>query len=102
MHVAAVVALVFMVATGASACAARAPSTSGDDELKTRVEAALTRATDVNAAALVVETSGGVVTLTGRVVSGFEQQSVGAIVRAVPGVSDVRFSLSVEDPQAGR
>ena len=100
MHVAAVVALVFTVATGA--CAARAPSTSGDDELKTRVEAALKRATDVNAAALVVETSGGVVTLTGRVVSGFEQQSVGAIVRAVPGVSDVRFSLSVEDPQAGR
>ena len=32
--------------------------------------------------------------------SGTEQQSAGAIVRAVPGVRDVLFSLTIDDPGA--
>ena len=39
--------------------------------------------------------------MTGQVASPSEQQSVGAIVRgAIPGVRDVAFSLSIEDPGA--
>ena len=72
------------------------------DDLQVRVEAALAAASDVSAVGISVATVGDIVTLTGRVASGFEQQSVGAIVRALPGVSEVRFALSIDDPQAGR
>ena len=41
----------------------------------------------------------GLVTLTGQVASVTEQQSVGAIVRAIPGVRTVFFSLSIEDQE---
>ena len=86
-----------------SGCAAHQTSrVSSDEALSDRVTAALAAATDVDAGAIRVETGGGVVTLTGRVSSGFEQQSVGAIVRAIPGVSEVRFALVVEpDPGNG-
>ena len=93
------VALAGTSVTGAFGCAARqANTTTGDEVLKARVEAALASASDVYAAGITVDARRGVVTLTGRVASGTEQQSVGAIVRAIPGVSHVRFSLSIEDP----
>ena len=93
------VALAVTSVTGAFGCAARqANTTTGDEVLKARVEAALASASDVYAAGITVDARRGVVTLTGRVASGTEQQSVGAIVRAIPGVSHGRFSLSIEDP----
>ncbi len=66
-----------------------------DATLRARVEAALDSATDVDSDRIHVEADEGVVTLTGQVASGTEQQSVGAIVRAVPGVKKVRFSLDI-------
>jgi osmotically-inducible protein OsmY len=88
--------------TVAAGCATRAVSTTtGDDLLKARIETALASAADVNADAITVDTSRGVVTLTGQVTSGTEQQSVGAIVRAIPGVEDVRFSLTIAPPAQG-
>jgi osmotically-inducible protein OsmY len=81
-------------------CAARQTNaTPGDELLKSRVEAALAGAADLDDAAIAVQVHHGVVTITGRVASATEQQSVGAIVRAVPGVSDVRFSLNIEDQE---
>jgi osmotically-inducible protein OsmY len=70
--------------------------------LRSRVERVLASALDVNADTVTVEATEGVVTVRGRVVSGFEQQSVGAIVRAVPGVTRVRFDLQVDNPGVGR
>ena len=95
------VALAVTVLTGTFGCAARqAATTIGDEVLKARVEAALASASDVHAAGITVDARRGVVTLTGQVASATEQQSVGAIVRAIPGVRDVAFSLSIEDPGA--
>ena len=98
----AVVCLALLIAAAAatSACAARtgtAPA-DGDARLEARVEAALASAADVSAETLTVEAAGGVVTLSGRLASGTEQQSAGAIIRAVPGVRDVLFSLTIDDP----
>lgn len=70
--------------------------------LQSRIEQALATAMDVDADTLTVEATSGVVTVRGQVASGFEQQSVGAIVRAVPGVTRVRFEMQVADPGAGR
>ena len=92
------VALALTVLTGTFACAARqASATTGDQVLRARVEAALARASDVDADGITVDARRGVVTVTGRVASETEQQSVGAIVRAIPGVRGVSFSLRIED-----
>ena len=95
-------ALAVTALTGTFACAARQANTNtttGDEVLRARVEAALASASDVNAAGIRVDARRGVVTLTGQIASGIEQQSVGAIVRAIPGVRDVSFSLRIEDRQ---
>jgi osmotically-inducible protein OsmY len=89
------------------ACAARrsqqvTDASQEDAALRSQVERVLASALDVNADSVTVEATEGVVTVRGQVLSGFEQQSVGAIVRAVPGVSRVRFDLQVEDRGAGR
>jgi len=91
----------------AGACAARGPDQTSDARtadavLRSRVDRVLASALDVNVDTVTVEANEGVVTVRGRVVSGFEQQSVGAIVRAVPGVTRVRFDLQVDNPGAGR
>ncbi len=76
-----------------------------DLALKARIEAALVGASDLPADSLTVEVSDGVVTLSGSVVceecggrrtpngSGTVQQSLGAVVRAIPGVARVEFKL---------
>jgi hypothetical protein len=81
-----------------------------DDVLQARVEAALASASDVPADALTVVVVDGVVTVTGSVVCddcggrrtppgfGTVQQSLGAVVRAIPGVESVDFSLEYEVP----
>jgi hypothetical protein len=79
---------------------------SSDEALKARVHAALMSAKDVPGREITVDAAGGVVTLKGQLSSdsmrgvaypsAILQQSIGAVVRAVPGVKDVRFSLQVE------
>jgi hypothetical protein len=76
-----------------------------DDVLRTRVEAVIAAATDLPADSIAVEVEGGYVTLTGSVLcegcggnatpggAGTVQQSLGAVVLAVPGVLAVRFRL---------
>ena len=94
-------AVTIAAVTGPLGCAARqGTTTTGDEVLQARVEAALAGASDVDAAGITVDARRGVVTLTGQVASPTEQQSVGAIVRAIPGVRDVAFLLSIADPGA--
>jgi len=83
-----------------------------DDVLQARVEAALMSASDLPADSITVEVSGGVVTLSGSVVCeecggsrtpggfGTVQQSLGAVVRAIPGVVRLEFELLYQ-PVAG-
>ena len=85
--------------------AAQSPA---DLALKVRIEAALVAASDVPADSITVTVSQGVVTLTGSVVcqecggrrtpggSGTTQQSLGAVVRAIPGVASVEFKLEYQ------
>ena len=92
--------------------ASAAAQSPADEALKVRIVAALESASDVPADSITVEVSGGVVTLTGSVVCqecggrrtpngfGTVQQSLGAIVRAIPGVTRVEFKLEYE-PRSG-
>jgi osmotically-inducible protein OsmY len=110
------IGVVATLVVGVGACSVRNPQsgadrrvnerlpqqTPADDVLRSRVLDALSTALDVNASRVEVEADAGLITVRGRVASGFEQQSVGAIVRAVPGVARVRFDLQVENPGAGR
>ena len=76
-------------------CGQRERVQPAHDELRARVQAALAAARDVGAERITVEVRDGTVHLTGQVSSGTEQQSAGAIVRAVPGVQDVSFDLTL-------
>ena len=83
--------------------AVRAPA---DDVLKARVAAALAAASDVPGRDIAVDVKSGVVILKGRVSANsmrgvtyptaMMQQSIGAVVRAVPGVKEVRFEIQVD------
>ena len=85
---------------------------SADRALKARIEVALMSASDVPADSITVEVRGGVVTLSGSVVCeecggrrtpggfGTVQQSLGAVVRAIPGVVRLEFDLRYQ-PVAG-
>ena len=93
--------------------ASAAAQSPADSMLKARVEAALVSASDVPADSITVEVSDGVVTLSGSVACeecggrrtppgfGTVQQSLGAVVRAVPGVARLEFNLRYQ-PAAGR
>ena len=104
-------AISFGAAVAFNACASSVP----DELLQERVEAALAAASDVPADALSVVVMDGVVTISGSVVcqecggrrtpggSGTVQQSLGAVVRAIPGVESVEFELEYEpSPGGGR
>jgi hypothetical protein len=81
-----------------------------DSLLAARVEGVIEAASDLPADSISVAVSGGVVTLTGSVVcadcggsrtpsgSGTVQQSLGAVVRALPGVEQVLFELTYRRP----
>lgn len=81
-----------------------------DDVLRARVEAAIAAAADLPSDSISVQVRSGVVTLTGSLLcegcggnatpgrTGTVQQSLGAVVRAVPGVADVRFALRYRSP----
>jgi hypothetical protein len=87
-----------------------AAQTESDDMLRSRVEAALAEASDIPADSISVQVQDGVVTLSGSVVcescggtatpngTGTVQQSLGAVVRAIPGVTRLRFALRYRAP----
>ena len=91
-------------------CGSVAAQSPADVALKTRIEAALEAASDLPADGVIaVEVSGGTVTLTGSVACnecggrrtpgfGAVQQSLGAVVRAIPGVERVEFELEYVPP----
>ncbi|MFM1896855.1 MAG: hypothetical protein RLZZ385_1929 [Pseudomonadota bacterium] len=77
-----------------------------DAHLQSQVESALLAATDLPGANFVVEVNGGVVAISGSLAcetcggystpggAGNVQMTLGAVVRAVPGVQEVRFQLN--------
>jgi osmotically-inducible protein OsmY len=104
-------AVVVWLALGAApALGQRAPQARADSVIAARVEAAIEAASDLRADSLSVAVSEGVITITGSVVcddcggtrtpggTGTVQQSLGAVVRAVPGVERVRFDLVYRRP----
>ena len=101
--------LALLPSTGATATgnqAASAPASAAttkppaDALLKTRVESALAGAADLRGRTLTADAKAGTVVVTGKVATTSELQTVGAVVRAVPGVKDVRFAVQVEPPPA--
>ena len=98
-------AFCLLAATVLGGCASDGSEIPPDDVLQERVEAAIARASDVPADAITVVVIDGVVTVTGSVVCeecggrrtpggfGTVQQSLGAVVRAIPGVQSVEFDL---------
>ena len=109
-HLAVAICAVAVASLGVPVSAAA--QSRADEALKARVEAALESASDVPGDSLTVEVRNGVVTLTGSVVCdecggrrtpggfGTVQQSLGAVVRAIPGVESVEFKLEYA-PRAG-
>ena len=101
-------AFCLLAATVLGGCASDGSEIPPDDVLQERVEAAIARASDVPADAITVVVIDGVVTVTGSVVCeecggrrtpggfGTVQQSLGAVVRAIPGVQSVEFDLQYE------
>ena len=105
-------AITFVVCFGAmlAACTYSSVSTQNysDSVLEERIVIALESASDLPANAIMVEASNGIVTLTGSVVcdscggtrtpAGVRtiQQSLGAVVRAVPGVERVEFDIQYQ------
>lgn len=107
--------LVLVVAGAAaspySTAAQASPSQSPADRLlASRVEAAIEAASDLPADSISVSARSGVVTLTGSVLcddcggtrtpsgTGTVQQSLGAVVRAIPGVDRILFDLVYRRP----
>ena len=96
-----------LLASTLIACSAApvATQSSADDLLEARVLAALANAADLPRDGLSVDVNDGVVTLAGSVVcaecggdatpggSSTVQQSLGAVVRAIPGVERVEFDV---------
>ena len=95
-------AFVLVLLTGApllmTACGGGAAinRTIDDATITTRVKTALLNDTGVEATSIDVETTGGVVTLTGVVKSKEDEARVIEIVRRVAGVRDVKSSLKVQ------
>ena len=108
MRVGAFLLLTLFLATG---CAARSTTGISDEALAEQVRTALVNASDVPGSQLSVEVEDGVVTLRGSLAcsdcgglatpggAGTVEQSVGAIVRAVPGVREVRFATAAGNEQ---
>lgn len=106
LALAVLVAACLALPAGATAQVAPVP----DDVLRSRVEAAIVAAADLPTDSIAVHVSSGVVTLTGSLIcsgcggnatpggTGTVQQSLGAVVRAVPGVAEVRFRLIYRPP----
>jgi len=85
--------------------AACSPEPTADELLQGRIEAAIDQASDLRLEGLILSTDQGVVTVSGALQCedcggmrtpggiGVVQQSLGAVIRAVPGVEQVVFDL---------
>ena len=83
-------------ACGATGGAVNRPMATTDDAtVTTRVKTALLNEPGVNATAINVATSDGVVTLSGQVKSNDEEQKAIATARRIPGLRDVKSELKV-------
>ncbi len=89
------VAIALAVPMLLSACGKTVGQTIDDATITTRVKTALLNDPDVGALHINVDTSQGVVTLSGTVKSPGEQQKAIQIARQVPGVKDVKSTLQV-------
>ena len=99
-------AAVVVLALSGCASGIAGAQTSADAALEARVTAAIENASDLPKGALTVNASDGIVTISGSVAcegcggmltpGGVQtvQQSLGAVVRAVPGVERVEFDLA--------
>jgi hyperosmotically inducible protein len=84
-----------LVATVLSGCGKSVGETIDDATITTRVKTALLNEPDVAGLAIDVDTSKGVVTLSGQVKTKTEEDRAVAIARRTPGVSSVRSTLQV-------
>jgi len=101
-------AAVVMVLLAACAAGVSGTQTSADAALEARVSAAIAGASDLPTDAFDITAEGGVVHIAGSVVcegcggmqtpGGIQtiQQTLGAVVRAVPGVERVEFDLTYQ------
>jgi len=67
-----------------------------DAVLQSRVSAVVASQKPIPPGSIAVDVAEGVVRLSGVVGSTSELQDLGAIVRAVPGVREVRFSVAIK------
>jgi osmotically-inducible protein OsmY len=79
----------------ATSSAINRPNSNDDATISTRVKTALLNEPGVNATAIAVQSSDGVVTLSGQVKSNDEEQKAIATARRIPGVRDVKSELKV-------
>ncbi len=92
----AVVAIVaFVLPTFAVACGKTIGETLDDATITTRVKTALLNDPDVNATRIDVNTTAGVVTLSGDVRSRTEADRAVELAHGVPGVKDVKSALKI-------
>jgi hyperosmotically inducible periplasmic protein len=93
----AMIAPVLSTGCGASATNRAATSAALDDAtISTRVKTALLNAPDISPTKVDVETSQGVVTLSGSVKSKEEEQKAIETARRVNGVRDVKSALQIQ------
>ncbi len=78
-----------------AACGKTVGETIDDATITTRVKTALLNDPDINATRIDVNTSAGVVTLSGQVRTQAEADRAVQVTRTVPGVKDVRQTLKV-------
>lgn len=89
------VAAIAMCAALAAACGKTVGQTIDDATITTRVKTALLNDPDVAGLKIDVDTSQGVVTLSGEVKSSVEESKAVTLARRIPGVTDVRSTLQV-------
>ncbi len=94
-HVAALLVVTFLVPLAMLACGKTIGETLDDATITTRVKTALLNDTSVTATDIDVNTSAGIVTLSGQVRSKAEADRIVQRARTVPGVKDVRSQLKI-------
>jgi hyperosmotically inducible protein len=86
----------FVLLIGVGACGKTIAETIDDATITTRVKAALLNDPDVGALRIVVDTSRGVVTLSGAIKTRAEESKAIQLARRTPGVMDVKSRLQVQ------